>query len=95
MLYITNNSYSLFGNISFKLSSEKLTYYNSQNFLLTLKEKYLKGVSTPKFSILGWNNKYYTDGNFILGSSKMYTTIFELDFPSKKYRYDRYLLNLK
>ena len=83
------------GNISFRLSSEKLAYYNSQNFLLSLREKYLKDVSFPKFSILGWNNKYYTDGNFILGSSEMYTILFELDFPSSKYRYERFIINLE
>lgn len=83
------------GNISFKIADEKLTYYESKNILLSLREQYLKKVSFPKFSILGWNNKYYTDGNFILGSSEMYTTLFENNFPSQQYRYHQYISNLE
>jgi hypothetical protein len=83
------------GNISFKIVDEKLSYYESKNILLSLREQYLKKVSSPNFSILGWNNKYYTDGNFILGSSEMYTTIFENNFPSKNYRYNKYISNLE
>ena len=82
------------GNISFQLAKRNVDYFTNRNFIQSLVNSYLKEIENPTFAILGWNDGYYTEGNFLLGTALTFTTLFENEFPSKDKQYRLYIKQL-